>query len=172
MTVNNLERHTRPASREAFRRAAVIARPACLPTSSPAPCGRGVGCRGTAPAASREARRRAAAMWADPKHFPHKPCPPRRAVRGAGALPLPRGLSPSGGNCAANLLSHEQPRALRVRRGVQGHCPCREARRRAAVIARPICFPTSSPAPCGRGVGCRGTAPACHGWNGGMLAGT
>ena len=63
----------------------------------------------------------------------------------------PRGLSPSGGNCAANLLSHEQPRALRVRRGVQGHCPCREARRRAAVIARPICFPTSSPAPCGRG---------------------
>ena len=57
----------------------------------------------------------------------------------------PRGLSPSGGNCAANLLSHEQPRALRVRRGVQGPCPCREARRRAAVIARAICFPPRRP---------------------------
>ncbi len=27
---------------------------------------------------------------------------------------------PSGGNCAANLLSHEQPRALWARSGVQG----------------------------------------------------
>ena len=54
--------YARPASREARRRAAVIPRPTGFPTSSPAPYGRGVGCRGTTPArpASREARCRAA----------------------------------------------------------------------------------------------------------------
>ena len=41
---------TRIASREACRRAAVILRPACFPPSSPAPFGRGVGCRGAPPA--------------------------------------------------------------------------------------------------------------------------
>ena len=55
--------HTRPASREARCRAAVTPQPSCFPTSTPAPYGRGVGCRGTAPAR------------------------PQRAVRGAGLSP-------------------------------------------------------------------------------------
>ena len=49
--------YTKPASREACRRAAVTPQPSCFPSSSPAPKGRGVGCRGTAPA-SRVRRRR------------------------------------------------------------------------------------------------------------------
>ena len=55
--------HTRPASREARCRATVTPQPSCFPTSTPAPYGRGVGCRGTAPAR------------------------PQRAVRGAGLSP-------------------------------------------------------------------------------------
>ena len=38
----------------------------------------------------------------------------------------PRGLSPSVGSFAANLLSRKQPRALWARCGVKGHCPLRE----------------------------------------------
>ena len=53
---------TRPASREACRRAAVTPQPSRFSSSTPAPHGRGVGCRGAPPAASREARRRAAAL--------------------------------------------------------------------------------------------------------------
>ena len=53
---------TRPASREACRRAAVTPQSSRFPSSTPAPHGRGVGCRGTPPAVSREARRRAAAL--------------------------------------------------------------------------------------------------------------
>ena len=48
------------ASREACRRAAVTSQPSCFPTSTPAPEGRGVGSRDTAPCASRETFRRAA----------------------------------------------------------------------------------------------------------------
>ena len=40
--------HTRPASREACRRAAVKPRPTCFPFSTPAPYRRGVGCRALA----------------------------------------------------------------------------------------------------------------------------
>ena len=50
----------KPASREACRRAAVKPRQAACPSRTPAPYGRGVGSRGTAPCASREARCRAA----------------------------------------------------------------------------------------------------------------
>ena len=60
---NKQGKHTRPASREARCRAAVTPQPSCFPTSTPAPYGRGVGCRGTAPAR------------------------PQRAVRGAGLSP-------------------------------------------------------------------------------------
>ena len=42
--------HTRPASREARCRAAVTPQPTCFTSNSPAPYGRGVGCRGAAPA--------------------------------------------------------------------------------------------------------------------------
>ena len=71
---------TMPASREACRRAAVKPRLTGFPPSSPAPIGRGVGCRVS-------------------------PCQTRE----------PRGLSPSGGNSAANLLSHERPCAPAAR---------------------------------------------------------
>ena len=40
--------YTKPASREACRRAAVTPQPSCFPSSSPAPKGRGVGCRALA----------------------------------------------------------------------------------------------------------------------------
>ena len=43
---------TRPASREARCRAAVTPQPTCFTSNSPAPYGRGVGCRGAAPAKS------------------------------------------------------------------------------------------------------------------------
>ena len=46
---------TTPASREARRRAAVTPQPTCFPSSGPAPIGRGMGCRGSPPAASRRA---------------------------------------------------------------------------------------------------------------------
>ena len=39
-------KHTKPASREARRRAAVTPQPTCFPSSGPAPIGRGMGCRG------------------------------------------------------------------------------------------------------------------------------
>ena len=45
--------YTRPASRGTCRATAVTPQPTCFPTSSPAPKGRGVGCRGTAPATER-----------------------------------------------------------------------------------------------------------------------
>ena len=72
----------------------------------------------------------------------------------------PRGLSPSGGNSAAKSLFLEYSRAPWARCGVQGVTPCREARRRAAVTPQPTCFPSSGPAPIGRGMGCRGSPPA------------
>ena len=48
-------KHTKPASREARRRAAVTPQPTCFPSRGPAPIGRGMGCRGSPPAASRRA---------------------------------------------------------------------------------------------------------------------
>ena len=50
-------KHTKPASREARRRAAVTPQPTCFPSRGPAPIGRGMGCRGSPPAASRRACR-------------------------------------------------------------------------------------------------------------------
>ena len=49
----------RPASREACRRAAVASRPACFPTSSPAPYGRGPGVRGYYPLRGAPKKKRA-----------------------------------------------------------------------------------------------------------------
>ena len=42
--------HNRPASRGTCRATAVKPRPTCFPSSTPAPYGRGVGCRGSPPA--------------------------------------------------------------------------------------------------------------------------
>ena len=52
--------HTKPASRGTRRATAVKPRPTCFLSSAPAPYGRGVGCRGSPPAASHEARCRMA----------------------------------------------------------------------------------------------------------------
>ena len=103
--------YTRPASREACCRAAVSPQPSRISLECPAPYGRGVGCRGSPPAASHEARRRMAVF----------------SIQLAGSYTRPAS---------------------------------REARCRAAVKPRPTCFPSSTPAPYGRGVGCRGTASA------------
>ena len=103
--------YTRPASREARCRAAVTPQPSCFPSSTPAPYGRGVGCRGSPPAASRRACR------------PTAVCARRQT-----------------GN-------HTRPAS-------------REACCRTAVTPQPSRFPSSTPAPYGRGVGCRGTPPA------------
>ena len=102
--------HTRPASREACRRAAVTPQPSRFPSSTPAPHGRGVGCRGTPPAASREACRQAAVKSRPTFMSPYAPARLWRAVRGAGAPPL---LSPAG--------------ECRRRRGqrCRGRCDCR-----------------------------------------------
>ena len=90
-----------------------------LSLERPAPYGRGVGCRGSPPAASHEARcrmaafpvqlavyharpasrgtRRATAVKPRPTVMsPYAPARLRRAVRGAGALPLPRRRAWSG----------------------------------------------------------------------------
>ncbi len=75
----------------------------------------------------------------------------------------PRGLLPSGGKTPAKP---RVPRAAPRPKGAMwgaGHRPARpasrEACRRAAVASRPAYFPTSCPAPYGRGVGLRGSAP-------------
>ena len=52
--------HARPASRGTRRATAVKPRPTCFLSSAHAPYGRGVGCRGSPPAASHEARCRMA----------------------------------------------------------------------------------------------------------------
>ena len=119
------------------------------------------------------------------------PVVPRRSVRDCYKEPdqtrEPRGPSPSGGKTPASLLSLEHPaRLCRAVRG-QGVLPLaravapvvprrsvrdcyrepdqpasREARRRAAVILRPACFPASRPAPFGAvwGAGHRPARPA------------
>ena len=55
--------------------------------------------------ASHEARRRMAVTLRLSRFPSSSPARQRRAVRGQGVLPLARGLSPSGGNFAANLQS-------------------------------------------------------------------
>ena len=87
--------YTRPASREARCRAAVKPRPTCFPSSTPAPYGRGVGCRGTASArpASRGTGRATAVKPQPTRMSPYAPARLRRAVR-KGAQPL-RGTAPA-----------------------------------------------------------------------------
>ena len=103
-------KHTKPASREARRRAAVTSQLTCFPSSGPAPIGRGMGCRGSPPAASRRARRpmavyirqqtgnytrpasrgtrRATAVKPRPSRMsPYAPARLRRAVRGSAPSP-------------------------------------------------------------------------------------
>ena len=80
----------------------------------------------------------------------------------AGLYCKPEGLSPNGGKSATKLLSTERSARIARSPGSRGTAPCasREACRRAALAPQPTRFPSCSPAPAGRGVGCRGTAPA------------
>ena len=116
--------HTRPASREARCRAAVTPQPTCFTSNSPAPYGRGVGCRGAAPAKSQRRFTSTLAFIAS-----HEAC------------------------CRMAVF------AMQVT-GIHTRPASREARCRAAVTPQPTCFTSNSPAPYGRGVGCRGAAPA------------
>ena len=96
--------YTRPASREACCRAAVSPQPSRISLECPAPYGRGVGCRGSPPAASRGTCR-ATAVCA-------------RLLQGTRPTREPRGPLPSGGKTPASLLSLEHP--ARLCRAVRG----------------------------------------------------
>ena len=98
--------------------------------------------------ASREARRRAAVTPQPSRMSPYAPVRLRRAVR--------KGLSPRA--AVTPQSSRMSPYApVRLRRAVRkGLSP------RAAVTPQSICFPSSTPAPYGRGEGCRGSPPAAQ----------
>ena len=93
--------------------------------------------------ASREARCRAAVTRSQPA-FPQAAPRSMGAVWGAGALPL---LVARRRPLSANWRFIHQPREPR------GPLP-------SGGNSQPTRFPTSSPAPYGRGMGCRGTTPA------------
>ena len=115
---------TRPASREACRRAAVTPQPSRMSPCASAPIGRSPGCRGSAPAKSQCGFISTLAFMAS-----HEAC------------------------CRMAVF------AMQVT-GIHTRAASREARCRAAVTPQPTCFTSNSPAPYGRGVGCRGAAPA------------
>ena len=98
--------------------------------------------------ASREARRRAAVTPQPSRMSPYAPVRLRRAVR--------KGFSPRA--AVTPQSSRMSPYApVRLRRAVRkGLSP------RAAVTPQSICFPSSTPAPYGRGEGCRGSPPAAQ----------
>ena len=165
----------RPASREARCRAAVTPQPSCFPSSTPAPYGRGVGCRGSPPAASRRACR-PTAVCARRQTGNHTRPASREACRRAAVTPRPsrfpsstpapygRGVGCRGSPPAASRRAC-RPTAVCARRQTGNHTrpASREACRRAAVTPRPSRFPSSTPAPYGRGVGCRGGHPLPRG---------
>ena len=103
---------TRPASREARCRAAVKPRPTCFPSSTPAPYGRGVGCRGTAPArpASRGTCRATAVKPRPSRMSPYAPARIARSPKGA--QPLGRLVS----SRAIRQVCLERSMCLRIRR--------------------------------------------------------
>ena len=87
----------------------------------------------------------------------------KRAVRGVGALRLQKSQRRFTSTLAF-IASHEACCRMAVFAmqvtGIHTRPASREARCRAAVTPQPTCFTSNSPAPYGRGVGCRGTAPA------------
>ena len=162
------ESYARPVSRGTRRAAAVKPRPTVFSPSTPRPMGAARGSGALPLGCSREARCRAAVCVTQSAGSHTSPAS-RRAFRPTAVKPRPNRFSSS-------------PRALWARSGVQGHCSWREARCRAAVCVtqsagshtrpasrgtccatavkpRPIAFPSSAPAPYGRGPGSRGTAP-------------
>ena len=181
--------HTRPASREARCRAAVTPQPTCFTSNSPAPYGRGVGCRGTAPAksqrrftstlafiASHEACCRMAvfAMQATGIHIRPAVTPQpsgmslyaparKRAVRGVGALPLQKNQRRFTSTLAF-IASHEACCRMAVFTmqvtGIHTRPASRGTRRATAVTPQPCCMSLYAPARIARSPGCRGAAPA------------
>ena len=105
--------HAKPASRGTRRATAVKPRPTCFLSSAHAPYGRGVGCRGSPPAASHEARCRMAAFPVQLAVYHARPAS-RGTRRATAVTPHP------------SRMSLECPRALRARCGVQGVTPCCE----------------------------------------------
>ena len=83
--------HIRPSSREACCRAAVSPQPTCFPTSTPAPKGRGVESRGTAPCAS-------GGISAANLHVALRPCAPKARSPGS------RGTAPCAHEIFRKLL--------------------------------------------------------------------
>ena len=126
--------HPSPASRGTRRATAVTPQPTRISLECPAPYGRGVGCRGSPPAASHEARCRMAAF------------PVQLAVYHT--RPASRGTCRATAVCA-RLLQRTRPNPRAAR-------PVAERRYLRSQLA---CLP-STPAPYGRGVGCRGSPPA------------
>ena len=130
---------TTPASREARRRAAVTPQPSRMSPYAPVRLRRAVR-KGFSP--------RAAVTPQSSRMSPYAPVRLRRAVR--------KGLSPRA--AVTPQSSRMSPYApVRLRRAVRkGLSP------RAAVTPQSICFPSSTPAPYGRGEGCRGSPPAAQ----------
>ena len=124
---------TRPASREALRRAAVKPRPTGISPYAPARIARSPGSRGTAPCASREACRRAA-LAPQPTRFPS--CSPAPAGRGVGC----RGTAPAREACRRAAVtpqpscfpsSSPAPKGRGV--GCRGTAPASRVRRRRGI---------------------------------------
>ena len=140
---NKQGEHTKPASREACRRAAVKPRPSSMSVERPPrPMGAmwGQGALPLVRAGGPVARRRSFLFNRQGKHT--RPAS-REARRRAAVTPQPSRMSPYA--------------PARLRRAVRkGLSP------RAAVTPQSICFPSSTPAPYGRGVGCRGSPPAAQ----------
>ena len=85
--------HTRPASRGTCRATAVTPHPSRMSLECPTPYGRGVGCRGSPPAASHEARRRMAVFSVQLAVYHARPA--SRGTRRATAVkPRPTVMSP------------------------------------------------------------------------------
>ena len=85
--------YTRPVSREARCRAAVSPQPSRISPECPAPYGRGVGCRGSPPAASHEARRRMAVFSVQLAVYHARPAS-RGTCRATAVKPRPTVMSP------------------------------------------------------------------------------
>ena len=83
----------RPASREARCRAAVSPQPSRISPECPAPYGRGVGCRGSPPAASHEACRRMAVFSIQLTRNHTRPAS-RGTCRATAVKPRPSRMSP------------------------------------------------------------------------------
>ena len=119
---------TKPASREACRRAAVILRPACFSPEQPRALWRGVGCRAS-PCQTCEPRGPSPSGGSFTANG-HSREPPRALWRGVGCRGSPPARPASREACCRAAvkprptgMSPEQPRALWARCGARGTAP-------------------------------------------------